>query len=450
MPRASWAPAAELTDDVDDFHRSQVNGRRRRPLYKDLSLQILVAMLLGVLVGYLWPQSADSFRPLGDLFIRLVRMIVAPIIFCTVVHGIASVGEAKRVGRVAVKALIYFEIVTTIALVLGLVVVNLWAPGAGMNVDPATLADTRAEVEQDTRPVGYGEFLVSLVPTSAVGAFAEGDVLPVLFFSVMFGFALLAVGPKGEPIIAGVHAVSQVLFKMIAFVMYVAPIGAFGAIAFTVGRFGPASLLALGNLVLMFYVLCALFVLLVLWPIAWAFGINMPRLVRYIGAELMIVVGTSSSESVFPRLHAKLRQLGVDPPIVALVLPTGYAFNHDGTCLYFASVVRVPCAGGRHRSLDRPAAGPARHPAGHVERRCRCGGFGHRHPRIHAGRHGDDPGGERRPDPGRASAAVVGVRAGQRARQRDRDAGDRPHGTGARCADVRIRAAPSGRSGGAG
>jgi aerobic C4-dicarboxylate transport protein len=318
---------------------AEVSARRRRPLYKDLSLQILVAMVLGSLVGYLWPQSADSLRPLGDLFIRLVRMIVAPIIFCTVVHGIASVGEAKRVGRVAIKTLIYFEVVTTIALVLGLLVVNVWAPGAGMNVDPATLEDRAVtDVEQQAQPVGYGEFLVSLVPTSAVGAFAEGDVLPVLFFSVMFGFALLALGPTGAPVIAGVHAVSQVLFKMIAFAMYVAPIGAFGAIAFTVGRFGPSSLLALGNLVLMFYVLCALFVLLVLWPIAWGFGIDMPRLVRYIGAELMIVVGTSSSESVFPRLHAKLRQLGADPPIVALVLPTGYAFNHDGTCLYFASV----------------------------------------------------------------------------------------------------------------
>ena len=317
----------------------EVTGRRARPLYKDLSLQVLVAMLLGSLVGYVWPQSADSLRPLGDLFIRLVRMIVAPIIFCTVVHGIASVGEARRVGRVAVKTLIYFEIVTTIALVLGLVMVNLWAPGAGMNVDPATLAEPGlSEVEQQARPVGYGEFLVSLVPTSAVGAFAEGDVLPVLFFSVMFGFALLALGPKGEPIVDGIHTVSQVLFKMIAFAMYVAPIGAFGAMAFTVGRFGPSSLLALGNLVLMFYVLCALFVVLVLWPIAWGFKINMLRLIRYIGAELMIVVGTSSSESVFPRLHAKLRQLGVDPPIVSLVLPTGYAFNHDGTCLYFASV----------------------------------------------------------------------------------------------------------------
>ena len=311
--------------------------RRSRPLYQDLTIQILLAMLLGSLVGYLWPQSADSLRPLGDLFIRLVRMIVAPIIFCTVVHGIASVGEARRVGRVAIKTLIYFEIVTTIALVLGLLVVNLWAPGANMHVDAATLGN-QAEVQQDTRPVGYGEFLVSLVPTSAVGAFAEGDVLPVLFFSVMFGFALLALGPKGQLMIDGVQSLSQVLFKMIGFAMYVAPLGAFGAMAFTVGRFGPSSLLALGSLVLMFYVLCALFVALVLWPIAWAFGIDLPRLIRYIAAELMIVVGTSSSESVFPRLHAKLRQLGVDPPIVSLVLPTGYGFNHDGTCLYFSSV----------------------------------------------------------------------------------------------------------------
>ena len=316
-----------------------VSSRRAPPLYKDLSVQILAAMALGSLIGYLWPQSADSLRPLGALFIRLVRMIVAPIIFCTVVHGIASVGEAKRVGRVAIKTLIYFEIVTTIALVLGLLVVNAWSPGAGMNIDPATLEDRAVvDVEQQTRPLSYGEFLVNLVPTSAVGAFAEGDVVPVLFFSVMFGFALLALGASGRPIVDGVHALSQVLFKMIAFAMYVAPIGAFGAMAFTVGRFGPSSLLALGNLVLMFYVLCALFVVVVLWPIAWAFAINMPRLVRYIGAELMIVVGTSSSESVFPRLHAKLRQLGVDPSIVSLVLPAGYGFNHDGTCLYFASV----------------------------------------------------------------------------------------------------------------
>jgi aerobic C4-dicarboxylate transport protein len=310
---------------------------RRKPLYQDLSLQILVAMLLGVVVGHLWPQSAESLRPLGDLFIRQVRMIVAPIIFCTVVHGIASVGEARRVGRVAVRALIYFEIVTTLALVLGLAMVNAWGPGRGMNIDPATLSEN-AEVQRSTHPVGYAEFLLTVVPDSAVGAFAEGDVLPVLFVSLMFAFALLSLGPRGQPIVNGVHAVSQVLFKMIAFAMYVAPIGAFGAIAFTVGRFGAGSLLALGHLVLMFYLCCLLFVLLVLTPIAWAFGINIVRLIRYIGAELMIVVGTSSSESVFPRLNTKLRQLGVDPPIVALVLPAGYAFNHDGTCLYFSAV----------------------------------------------------------------------------------------------------------------
>src|SRR5262245_15977851 len=224
-----------------------------------------------------------------------------------------------------------------------------------MNINPATLEDRAVvDVEQQTRPLSYGEFLVSLVPTSAVGAFAEGDVVPVLFFSVMFGFALLALGSSGRPIVDGVQALSQVLFKMIAFAMYVAPIGAFGAMAFTVGRFGPSSLLALGSLVAMFYVLCALFVLVVLWPIAWGLGIDMLRLIRYIGAELMIVVGTSSSESVFPRLHAKLRQLGVDPSIVSLVLPAGYGFNHDGTCLYFASVsVFLAQAVGIHLSIGQ-------------------------------------------------------------------------------------------------
>ena len=316
-----------------------LDRKRSRPLYRDLSLQILVAMLLGALVGYLWPGSADSLKPLGDLFIRLVRMIVAPIIFCTVVHGIASVGEAKRVGRVAVKALIYFEVVTTIALVLGLVLVNTWAPGAGMNIDPATLTGAGVTaVEAQTHPVSFGEFLLTLVPDSAVGAFAEGEVIPVLFFSVLFAFGLLALGPKGKPMVDGIQMVSEVLFKVIGFVMYVAPIGAFGAIAFTVGRFGPEALLALGNLVAAFYVCCVLFVAFVLWPIAWWFGINFFRLIRYFAAELMIVVGTSSSESVFPRLNAKLRKLGVDEPIVALVLPSGYAFNHDGTCLYFATV----------------------------------------------------------------------------------------------------------------
>ena len=317
---------------------AEIAPHRRRPLYRDLSVQILSAMLLGALVGYIWPQSANTLKPLGDLFIQLVRMVVAPLIFCTVVHGIASAGEAQKVGRVAIKALIYFEIVTTFALILGLVVVNVLQPGAGMNIDPATLASADvATAEADAHPVGFGPFLLSLVPTSAIGAFADGDVIPVLVFSVMFAFGLLAIGAKGKPMLDGIHTVTLVLFKIIGFVMYVAPIGAFGAIGFTVARFGPESLLSLGKLVGTFYLCCVLFVVLVLWPIAWWFGINLFRLIRYFAAELMIVVGTSSSESVFPRLNAKLTQLGVDEPVVALVLPSGYAFNHDGTCLYFAT-----------------------------------------------------------------------------------------------------------------
>src|SRR5580704_11300329 len=256
---------------------------RERSWYKHLSVQILLALVLGAIVGHQWPQHADSLKPLGDLFIKLVRMLVAPIIFCTVVHGIAGVGEAKKVGRVAIKSLIYFEVVTTIALILALLLVNLWAPGAGMHVDLKALADTA--VKAPAKPVTFGQFLLNLVPASAVGAFYEGEVIPVLFFSLLFAFGLLALGSKGKPLVDAIHSVAQVLFKMIGFVMYVAPFGAFGAIAFTVGKFGPESLVSLGKLVGEFYVCCALFVALVLAPIAWVAGVNILRLVRYIGAE---------------------------------------------------------------------------------------------------------------------------------------------------------------------
>ncbi len=326
-------PAEKL--DVTEVGHVSTNPRTRA-WYKHLSVQILFGMILGVFVGHVWPQRADALKPLGDLFIRLVRMLVAPIIFCTVVHGIASVGQAKKVGRVAIKSLIYFEIVTTIALVLALLLVNLWAPGAGMHVDLKAIAD--AGVKVPAKPVSFGQFLLDLVPSSAVGAFAEGEVIPVLFFSLLFAFALLALGSKGKPLVEGIHSVTQVLFKMIAFVMYVAPIGAFGAIAFTVGKFGLSSLLALGKLVSEFYVCCLLFVAIVLTPIAFAAGVNILRLIRYFAAELMIVVGTSSGESVFPSVIAKLRRLGVEESVVGLVLPTGYSFNHDGTCLYWATV----------------------------------------------------------------------------------------------------------------
>jgi aerobic C4-dicarboxylate transport protein len=310
-----------------------------KPLYKDLSFQILVAMLAGVAVGWLWPGSADTLKPLGDLFIRLVRMVVAPIIFCTVVHGIASAGQAQSVGRIAIKAIVYFFVITTLALALALVLVNFWQPGAGVHADPKSFSDSGvAAVVSSAQQAGFGQFLSAIVPASAVGAFADGDVLPVLFFSVIFAFALLGIGPKGKPVVDGIELVSQVFFKIIGYVMVVAPVGAFGAIGFTVGKYGPSSLIALGALIVEFYACCALFVLLILWPVATGFGVNLFRLIRYIGAELMIVVGTSSDESVFPRINAKLRSLGCSEQVVALVLPVGYAFNHDGTCLYYATV----------------------------------------------------------------------------------------------------------------
>jgi aerobic C4-dicarboxylate transport protein len=345
-------PVAKLdTPDVSDGSAT----RRARAWYQHLSIQILAAMILGVFVGHTWPERADSLKPLGDLFIRLVRMLVAPIIFCTVVHGIASVGEAKKVGRIAIKSLIYFEVVTTIALVLALSLVNVWAPGANMHVDLKTLADSG--VKAPAKPITAGQFLLNLVPTSAVGAFADGDVIPVLFFSLMFAFGLLALGSKGRPLVDSIHTIAQVLFKMIGFAMWVAPIGAFGAIAFTVGKFGLPSLLALGKLVSEFYVCCMLFVAIVLTPIAYAAGINILRLIRYIAAELMIVVGTSSAETVFPSLMAKLRRLGIEESVVALVLPAGYSFNHDGTCLYWATVsVFLAQAVGIHLSIGQQLA----------------------------------------------------------------------------------------------
>jgi aerobic C4-dicarboxylate transport protein len=237
------------------------------------------------------------------------------------------------------RAILYFLVITTFALTLALVLVNLSQPGAGVNADPASFSNgATADVVSSAQKGGFAQFLLDIVPASAVGAFADGDVLPVLFFSVMFAFALLAIGAKGKPIVDGIETISQVFFKIVGYVMVVAPIGAFGAIGFAVGKYGPSSLVALGMLVGEFYICCALFILLILCPVAAWFGVNLFRLIRYIGTELMIVVGTSSGESVFPRINAKLRALGCDEQVVALVLPTGYAFNHDGTCLYYATV----------------------------------------------------------------------------------------------------------------
>jgi aerobic C4-dicarboxylate transport protein len=293
-------------------------------------------MALGVAVGALWPQVGKELKPLGDVFIRLIQMVVGLIIFCTVTHGIASVRDLRKVGRIAVKALIYFEVVTSIALIIGLVTINVLRPGVGMHIDPAMLQSHAREAAPT--PVGWGEFLIDLVPTSALNAFAQGNILQVLVFSVLFACGLASLGETARPVLQVIDVVAKSSFWIIRKAMLIAPIAAFGAIAFTVAQFGLATLLPLAALVGEFFLTCVLFFALVLAPIAWAAGFNLLRLMRYIRAELVLVLGTSSSESVFPQLTQKLTRLGVDESVVGIVLPTGYSFNHDGTCLYFAAV----------------------------------------------------------------------------------------------------------------
>jgi aerobic C4-dicarboxylate transport protein len=312
--------------------------RPRKPAYKDPSVQVFAGMVLGAVIGWLWPGTSDWMRTLGELFIRLIAMLVGLIIFCTVVHGIATVREARKVGRIAVKALIYFEAVTSLALVIGLGTINILGPGRGMNIDPHTLSGASVDQYVNTaRQITAEGFLLNIVPHTLVSAFTDGNVLQIVFTSVLFAFGLLAVGERGKPVIELLDVTQQIVFKIVGYVMWMAPVGAMGAIGFTVGRFGLNSLLSLGALVAEFYFTCALFVVAVFWPIAQWNGISLMKLARYIRTELLIVIGTSSSESVFPQLVGKLRTLGCDESVVGLVLPTGYAFNHDGTCLYFAA-----------------------------------------------------------------------------------------------------------------
>jgi aerobic C4-dicarboxylate transport protein len=315
------------------------NGREgRKPIYKDLSVQVFAGMAVGAFVGWMWPQAANGMQTIGDLFIRLIAMFVGLIIFCSIVHGIATVREIKRVGRVAIKALVYFEIVTTFALVIGLVSVNALAPGRGLHIDLKELPSSSVDQYVNTaRQLANSDFLLSIVPHTAVSAFTEGNALQVVFLAVLFAFGLLAIGPRGEPMVQMIEITKEIVFKIVGYLMWLAPIGAMGAIAFTVGKFGIGSLASLGTMVGEFYLTCLAFIVLVLWPIAWWNGISLINLVRYIRTELLIVIGTSSSESVFPQLVDKLQALGCEESIVGLVLPTGYAFNHDGTSLYFAA-----------------------------------------------------------------------------------------------------------------
>ena len=295
-------------------------------------------MAAGVMLGLFDPALGEQMKPLGDAFIALVRMLIAPVIFCTVVHGVAGMNDMRRVGRVALKALIYFEAVTTLALILALLAVNLWRPGAGMNVNLAGLdAHPAAQYTAQAAHQNVSDYILHIVPKTFTSAFVDGDVLQVLLVSVLAAFALTAMGARGRPIVDAVDAAAQVFFKIVGFVMWAAPLGAFGAIAFTVGKFGAGSLLSLGALIAEFFVVCALFVFVVLGAIAaWA-GVNLLRLLAYIREELLIVAATTSSETVLPRLIQKMKDLGCEESVVGLVIPTGYSFNLDGTCLYLAT-----------------------------------------------------------------------------------------------------------------
>ena len=300
-----------------------------------LYLQVLTGIAAGVLVGWLSPQLGESLQPLGDTFIRMVKMLIAPIVFATVVHGIAGVGDLRRVGRVGLKALLYFEGMSTIALLIGLVVVHVLQPGAGMHRDAAALSTASVEAQTHGREsMTFVQHLTNIVPESAVGAFTGGEILQVLFLAILFGLAIASLGEKGKPALAAIDALSAVLFKVIALVMRLAPIGAFGAMAYTVGHFGVSSLGNLLELMLGFYATALIFVIVGLGSVCALVGLSLFRLLRYLREELLVVLGTSSSESVLPRLMDKLEALGCGPSVVRLVIPTGYSFNLDGTSIY--------------------------------------------------------------------------------------------------------------------
>ena len=304
---------------------------KRNTLY----LQVLAAIVVGVLVGYLWPDFGASLKPLGDGFIKLVKMLIAPIIFATVVVGLAGMGDLKKVGRVGGKALLYFEIVSTLALIIGLVVANVFTPGAGVHANAASL-DAKAVAGYTKAAQGQttAEFLLHIIPNTFVGAFAEGEILQVLLLAVLFGIALGQIGEHGRPVLNLINEVSRVIFGIVSMVTKLAPVAAFGAMAFTIGKYGLRSLVSLGALMACVYVTCALFIFVVLGLIARFNGFSVWKIIKYIREELLIVVGTSSSETALPGLMHKMEKAGCARPVVGIVVPSGYSFNLDGTSIY--------------------------------------------------------------------------------------------------------------------
>jgi aerobic C4-dicarboxylate transport protein len=302
---------------------------------RNLYVQVLTGIALGVLLGFIAPEYAVAMKPLGDGFIKLVRMLIAPIIFTTVVVGIAQTGAMKEIGRIGVRALLYFEVVSTVALAIGLIVVRTLQPGAGFNFDPKSVdASAIASYTSASKNLHTTDFLLNIIPDTLFSAFSTGEILQVLLVSILFGVALLRLGAPLKGIVDFFASISKILFEIVAVIMRLAPIGAFGAMAFTVGRYGVASLLSLGKLMAAIYITCALFVFLVLGAIAAVVGFNLLKFLRYIGEEILIVLGTSSSESALPRLMTKLERLGCARSVVGLVVPTGYSFNLDGTSIY--------------------------------------------------------------------------------------------------------------------
>jgi aerobic C4-dicarboxylate transport protein len=312
-----------------------MNQASRRPWYTVLYVQVLVAIVLGVLVGHFFPKTGTALKPLGDAFISLIKMMIAPVIFCTVVHGIASMRDLRKVGRVGLKALVYFELVSTLALAIGLVVGELVHPGTGFNIDAASLDPKSvsgyvARAKQE----GIVAHLLAIIPNTFVDAFAKGDLLQVLLLAILTGFAVSGMGAPGEKITAAIDAAGKVLFRIIGIIVRAAPIGAFGAMAFTIGAYGIGALVNLGELILVFYATSVLFVLVVLGTIAHFAGFSILRFIAYIKDELLIVLGTSSSETVLPHMIQKMERLGASRSVVGLVIPVGYSFNLDGTNIY--------------------------------------------------------------------------------------------------------------------
>jgi aerobic C4-dicarboxylate transport protein len=310
----------------------------RLPFYSRLYVQVLAGIAFGALLGYLRPELGADMKPLGDAFIKLIKMIIAPVIFCTVVAGIATMGDIRDLGRIGVKTLLYFEVVTTpLALVIAMVVVNVLQPGAGINADPSTLDPHAVSAYASTaQQLTAVQFLLNIIPSTLLDAFTRGDILQVLLVSVLVGIAILQLGERGRPLITLIERASDALFGVVAIVMKAAPIGAFGAMAFTIGTYGIGTLVSLGRLMFAFYLACLLFIFIGMGLIARISGFSLWKFLRYIREEILIVLGTSSSESVLPRIMAKLERLGCSRRVVGLVIPTGYSMNLDGTSIYMA------------------------------------------------------------------------------------------------------------------